>query len=93
MLAKYFNFPYLDTGLLYRAVAYKFLESKISVSTDNAIHVAKNIKLQDLDNPELRLESCGNLASKLTESHRIREELILFQRNFQGTDLICYLVV
>ena len=63
-------------------MAHKFLGSKISLSTDNVIHVAKNIKLQDLDNPELRLESCGNLASKLAESHRIREELIFFQRNF-----------
>ena len=63
-------------------MAYKFLGSKNSLSTDNVIHVAKNIKLQDLDNPELRLESCGNLASKLAESHRIREELIFFQRNF-----------
>ena len=63
-------------------MAYKFLESKISVSTDNAIHVAKNIEIQDLDNPELRLESCGNLASKLAESDRIREELIFFQRDF-----------
>ena len=63
-------------------MAYKFLESKIKVSTDNAIHVAKNIKLQDLDNPELRLESCGNLASKLAENDRIREELIFFQRDF-----------
>ena len=63
-------------------MAYKFLGSKISLSNDNAVHVAKNVKLQDLDNPELRLESCGNLASKLAESHRIREELIFFQRNF-----------
>ena len=63
-------------------MAYKFLGSKNSLSTDNVIDVAKNIKLQDLDNPELRLESCGNLASKLAESHRIREELIFFQRNF-----------
>ena len=63
-------------------MAYKFLGSKISLSTDNAIHIAKNIKLQDLDNPELRLESCGNLASKLAESDRIREELIFFQRDF-----------
>ena len=63
-------------------MAYKLLESNISVSIDNAIIVAKNIKLQDLDNPELRLESCGNLASKLAESRRIREELIFFQRDF-----------
>ena len=63
-------------------MAYKFLGSKISLSTDNVIHVAKNIKLQDLDNPGLRLESCGNLASKLAESDRIREELIFFQRDF-----------
>ena len=38
--------------------------------------------LKDLDNPELRFESCGNLASKLAESDRLRQELILFQRNF-----------
>ncbi len=63
-------------------MAYKFLESKIFISTDNAIHAAKNIKIQDLDNPELRHESCGNLASKLAESDRIREELIFFQRDF-----------
>ena len=63
-------------------MAYKFLGSKISLSTDNAIYVSKNIKLKDLDNPELRLESCGNLASKLAESDRIREELIFFQRDF-----------
>ena len=82
IIAKHFNLQYLDTGLLYRAVAYKFLGSKIRLSTDNAIHVAKNIKLQELDNPALKLESCGNLASKLAESDRIREELIFFQRDF-----------
>ena len=38
--------------------------------------------LKDLDNPELRSENCGNLASKLAENDRIRRELILFQRNF-----------
>jgi len=63
-------------------VAYKFLELEIAVSTDKAIYFAKNIELQDLDNLELRFESCGNLASKLAESDRIRQELILFQRNF-----------
>ena len=30
----------------------------------------------------LRSESCGNLASKLAESDKIRQELIMFQRNF-----------
>ena len=69
-------------------MAYKFLESKISVSTDNAIHVAKNIKLQDLENPELRLENCGNLASKLAESDRIREELIFFKEIFLRKTLV-----
>ena len=38
--------------------------------------------LKDLDNPELRSENCGNLASKLAESDRIRQELILFQKKF-----------
>ncbi len=63
-------------------MAYKFLTSETTVSSDKAIVFAKNIKLEDLENPELRFESCGNLASKLAESDRIRQELIYFQRAF-----------
>ncbi len=63
-------------------MANKFLTSKSTVSSEKAIFFAKNIKLEDLKNPELKFESCGNLASKLAESDRIRQELILFQRNF-----------
>ena len=54
----------------------------IDVSTNQAISFAKNIRLQDLHNPELRSERCGNLASRLAACDRIRQELILFQRNF-----------
>ena len=82
IISKYLKFQYLDTGLLYRAVAYKFLTSKSIISSDKAVFFAKNIELEDLDNPELRFESCGNLASKLAEVDRIRQELVLFQRNF-----------
>ncbi|MEC7195255.1 MAG: (d)CMP kinase [Pseudomonadota bacterium] len=82
IIAKHLNIEYLDTGLLYRAVAYKFLKLKIAISTNEAIHFAKNIELEDLNNLELRSESCGNLASRLAGCDRIRKELILFQRNF-----------
>ena len=68
--------------MLYRAVAHKFLQSQNTGSLDEAIYFAKKIVLKDLDNPELRSENCGNLASKLAEINRIRRELILFQRNF-----------
>ena len=63
-------------------MAHKFLTSKSTLSSDKAIFFAKNIELEDLDNPELRSENCGNLASKLAEINRVRQELILFQRNF-----------
>ena len=82
IISNHLNFQYLDTGLLYRAVAHKFLTSKSTVSVDKAIFFAKAIKLEDLDNPELRSENCGNLASKLAEITSLRQELILFQRNF-----------
>ena len=52
------------------------------VTIDKSVFFAKNIKLEDLDNPELRSENCGNLASELAEIKRVRQELILFQRNF-----------
>ena len=82
IISKQLNFQYLDTGLLYRAVAHKFFTSESTVSTDKAIFFAKNIQLEDLDNLELRSENCGNLASKLAEINGVRQELILFQRNF-----------
>ena len=52
------------------------------VSVDKSTFFAKNLKLEDLANPELRSENCGNLASELAEIKRVRQELILFQRNF-----------
>ena len=48
----------------------------------SSIYIEKNIELEDLNNKELRCESCGNLASRLEGCDRIRKELILFQRNF-----------
>ena len=68
--------------MLYRAVAHKCLRSKSTFSSDTAIFFAKNIEPEDLDNPELRSEDCGNFASKLAEINMVRQELILFQRNF-----------
>ena len=63
-------------------MAHKFLASEISISTDKAVCFARTIQTKDLNNPELRFESVGALASKLAERERIRQELILFQRNF-----------
>ena len=50
------------------------------VTIDKSVFFAKNIKLEDLDNPELRSENCGNLASKLAEIKMLRKNFTVSKK-------------
>lgn len=82
-LAQIYNLDFLDTGLLFRAVGYKIAGSKKSTPDETfAIEAAESLTLKDLDNPSLREENIGNLASKIAAIPRIRSILLQFQRDF-----------
>jgi CMP/dCMP kinase len=82
-LANHFNLAYLDTGLVYRAVAYKHLQQKLDIySVQDALKVAKNLQEHDLHCSELRLEEVGNLASILSAYPEVRKALFDFQQKF-----------
>jgi cytidylate kinase len=76
-LARHFDYAYLDTGGLYRAVA---LEAH---RTDgDAIKAAQNVSKLDLTDPEIKSESTGGMASKISAVAEVRAALLDFQRDF-----------
>ncbi|VAV93457.1 Cytidylate kinase [hydrothermal vent metagenome] len=76
-LAQHFDYAYLDTGSLYRAVA---LEAH---RTDgDAIKAAQNVGKLNLTDPKIKSESTGGMASKISALAEVRAALLDFQRDF-----------
>ncbi|MDG1126529.1 MAG: (d)CMP kinase [Hellea sp.] len=82
-LASHYKMPYLDTGKLYRAVAYKLMETKNSPeNVVEAINAAQKIKPEDLNIPELKSGDVAVNASKVAAHPEVRKELLKFQKDF-----------
>jgi cytidylate kinase len=87
MLAKEFGLQYLDTGKLYRAVGYNLLVTKINPSLEvldkilsTSKSYIKNLKLNQLLNPELETEEVGAYASFVSAIPEIRHDLFNLQK-------------
>jgi len=82
-LAAHFGLPYLDTGLLYRAVGARVLaaggDPRDPVA---AAAAARAITPDDLALPELRTERAGQAASAVATIPAVRAALRDFQRAF-----------
>ena len=81
-MADYFEFSYLDTGLLYRAVGRKVFEYDENFNEATAIHIAQNFDISWLDHPLLRNDDSSSLASKVAVIAGVRQALLEFQRHF-----------
>ena len=90
-LAKALNFAHMDTGALYRAVAYEVLQTNKNPSLlDDALSgcdiLQQKLKTNQTDhifsNPALRTETIGEAASKLSVIQDVRDRLIDIQRSF-----------
>ena len=90
LLAKKFNIPHLDTGKLYRAVGYKAFNTNINPDDEKNIaklcEIAKNLTLDDLNNPEISSEQMGAEAAKVAKIQAIRDALLDYQRNFANQE-------
>ena len=102
-LAKKLGFIYVDTGAMYRAMAY-FLQHNIDAKDENAIAAAcpdvdvtityENGEQQVLLNGEnvngvIRNEEVGNMASSTSVYPVVRKKLVELQRQLAaGTDVI-----
>ena len=94
-LAKKLDYVYLDTGALYRALAYKTLKLKISLDEVSALaNLCSNttVALKNIDGQmkvyldgedvekKIRIEEVGLAASKISTFAVVRERLLNLQR-------------
>lgn len=82
-VAEHFNFAYLDTGLIYRAVAKIALsDPQGSLSKKTLIGIARSFDSEYLKLENLRSDEIGIQASRIATIVEVRKELVKFQRNF-----------
>lgn len=81
-LARHFGLPHMDTGLLYRAVALNLLRWGGDPDSEFAAVRACDLKQTDLSDPELKTETVGAVASRVSAYPLVRQALIERQRSF-----------
>jgi len=86
-LAKVYDFAYLDTGALYRAVAYDVINAGYEADNEEiAVHIAETLPTDKIgqiqSNPAIRDEKYGVGASKVAQIPAVRQALLDFQRRF-----------
>ncbi len=85
-LAAQYGFAHLDTGRLYRAVALRCLRGGVDgADEDAAAAEARRLTQADLDDPELRSEATGRVASRVAALPLVRQGLVDYQRRFAAT--------
>lgn len=82
-LARHYNLPYLDTGLLYRAVGRAVEGYEMDVDFEQrAIAAAQTLDGGDIEPEFLQSARIGSLASKVAVIAGVRSALFDYQRDF-----------
>ena len=81
-VADYFPLPYLDTGLLYRAVGRKMLDAGEKPDSKSVLAFAENLQEKDWLRNDLRIPEVDKAASQVAANPKIRAALLNVQRNF-----------
>lgn len=81
-LAAHYGLPWLDTGLLYRAVAVCAARQGLDPDSESAVLAATDFPDTLLADPELRAEASGALASRVSVHPAVRAALLERQRRF-----------
>lgn len=82
-LAAHYGVRWLDTGLLYRAVAHGVLSQGATLDDEAAaVAVARNLPAGFADNPALRTSEAGAAASRIAAFPGVRAALLDVQRVF-----------
>ncbi|SHF63341.1 cytidylate kinase [Kaistia soli DSM 19436] len=82
-LAAHYGLPYLDTGLLYRAVGRLMAERGLDLDDSVAAGaVAEALDPSHIVDGDLRGREAGELASRVAVHPEVRAALIAFQRDF-----------
>jgi cytidylate kinase len=81
-LALHFGLPHMDTGLLYRATALNLLEVGGDPESEFAAARATDLSRISLEDPELKTETVGGIASRISAYPLVRDALVERQRAF-----------
>ena len=87
-LSKELKLPRLDTGMLYRKLAFMYIKSiklsSIQNIIDNSIlkNILKDLNLNDLDTETLKQDLYGNFASRIGKLDFVRNKLKIIQIEF-----------
>ena len=82
-LASHYGLPYLDTGLLYRAVGMAVLAAGGDLDDpDQAAQAAQALELSALDDPALIGRTAGDAASRVAFHPPVRAALLKLQKDF-----------
>jgi len=83
-VARHFDVPYLNTGALYRLIAWRVLEQNIDPQNidDQIESLAQNITEDNLELEDLFSEKVGAVASIVAKNPLVRKALFDFQRDF-----------
>jgi cytidylate kinase len=85
-LARHYRLPHMDTGLLYRAVALNLLRFGGDPESEFAAARACDFSQTDFDDPELKSEAAGGVASRISAYPLVRAALAERQRDFAGQE-------
>ena len=81
-LASHFSLPHMDTGLLYRAVALNLFRFGGDPGNEFEAMRACDLTSVSIDDPDLRSEVIGSIASRISAYPAVREKLLERQRRF-----------
>ena len=95
ILADECNLVYIDTGAMYRAIAYECLQNNIDISEeDKIVELAKNSKIEFIDgktylngnniSKEIRTMEVTRIVSPISSIVKLREILVDMQRDMAG---------
>ena len=81
-ISKHYNLFYLDTGKIYRFIAYLKLRFPHKFNLRFVRTKIKNLKIKDLSNKSLLIDEVGNEAAIISKDKKIRKLVHSFQLNF-----------
>ena len=83
-LSKSLGFYILDSGILYRSVAYLCHKGGENVFDEKRVlKYAQNLNIEEIDVDKLRTEEIDQISSKISSFSSVRESLKIFQLNFK----------
>ena len=82
LLSKHYNLFYLDTGKIYRVLAYQKLKYPKKFNMNYVKKKIKKIKIKELNNKKLLPNKIGIEASKISKNLKIRNLVDVIQKKY-----------